>query len=76
MLASTRRTSSRQHLLKERNNVGNMKTRAGRLKILQSHVLVAFKRPQILHLIKSQNNAWPLINSPQQKQPPCLLIHV
>jgi len=56
--------------------VGNMKTRAGRLKILQSHVLVAFKRPQILHLIKSQNNAWPLINSPQQKQPPCLLIHV
>lgn len=52
--------------------MGNMKTRAGRLKILQSHVLVAFKRPQILHLIKSQNNAWPLINSPPTKAAPLL----
>ena len=42
-LASTRRTSSRQHLLKERNNAGNMKTGAGWLKILRSDVFVTFK---------------------------------
>ena len=78
MLALTRRTSSRQHLLKVRNNVGNMKTRARRLKILRSHVSVAFKATnstfKITPGLKSQNKTWPLINSAQQKQTPCLLI--
>lgn len=80
-LASTR-TSSRQHLLKERNNVGNMKTGAGWLKILRSDVFVTLKVTNSTFKIGPGLSPTHLrakimcglsIKSTQQRQPTCLL---